>query len=151
MKRTRLYYARVAAGILKRISYATPATVTEANEPWNSPVAVVYDSTWSEGSGGQGVFMQAAAQEITDVDEIWHARQLKHDGAKPGNLQSFTGRSIRRVYKATPECVWLNAVQRRGERFVRDYRVEISLTVLRRQFAEIRRAGTSQPRPKRKR
>jgi hypothetical protein len=144
-----------AAEIIKRIKYATLATVTTTGKPWNSPVRheydndlniywfsdkegqhsknvrdnkavfiVIYDSTVPEGEG-KGVFIQASVTELSDPEEIRAVRRIKHEDRD--DPREFVGDGIRRVYKATPEKIWVNEKDIRDGVFIRDYRVEIDL------------------------
>lgn len=155
--------AEDAARILRTIPYATLATVDDSGRPWNSPVAaviaadlavywfsdsqaqhsrnvrangrvfiVVYDSTWPANTGAQGVFMRARAEEVANKLEIAHACALK-GGSGP---QAFAGNNARRVYKAAPECMWINATQKRAGKFVRDYRLMLQVTAVQQAFNE---------------
>jgi hypothetical protein len=94
---------------------------------------VVYDSTVPEGQG-EGVYIQATASELTDPEEIRLARRIKkgpeHDDPSP-----FMDKGgVRRVYKATPEKIWMNDAEIRNNVFIRDYRVELSLTAVQRRL-----------------
>ena len=149
------YYLRRAAEILRTIQYATVATVSPSGHPWNSPVFAVtdtdlslywfsdkaaqhsknvrasneafiaiYDSTCPEGTG-EGVYLQVRVEELHSIKEVRRARQLKKGVAD--SPQAFLGPAVRRVYKATPRKMWMNAVQIEGTQFIRDYRVELSI------------------------
>src|ERR1700721_2079079 len=131
------YHNKRAREILSRIIYATIATVTDDGKPWNSPVRhvldrdlniywfsdkegqhsknirvnedvfiVIYDSTVPEGDG-EGVFIQARAEELEDPEEIRLARLIKK-GENMDNIDDFRGDAIRRVYKAVPQRIWMN-------------------------------------------
>jgi nitroimidazol reductase NimA-like FMN-containing flavoprotein (pyridoxamine 5'-phosphate oxidase superfamily) len=148
-----------AKEILQKIIYATLATVTKDGAPWNSPVRhcfdkemniywfsdkegqhsrnvrengkvfiVIYDSTVPEGKG-EGVFFEATAEEVNNPEEIRHARRIKKGEGKDAP-NDFMGSAIRRVYKATPTRVWMNDAQIENGVFIKDYRVEVSLNIL---------------------
>jgi hypothetical protein len=86
---------------------------------------VIYNSTWPEGTGGQGLYLQSEACEVRDLKEIRKACRLKDpDRDKP---ERFMGDNIRRVYKASPIRMWINEIEMDGSRFIRDYRVEVAL------------------------
>lgn len=91
---------------------------------------VIYDSTVPEGQG-EGVYMQAHAVQLEegDVEEIRRARRLKK-GPGDEDPAQFLGKSARRVYKATPEAIWMNDAEMRDGVFIRDYRTALSLDVL---------------------
>jgi len=145
-----------ARDILAKIQYATVATVTPDGKPWNSPVAheidsdnviywfsdkegqhsknvrknphafiVIYDSTAPEGTG-EGVYIEADVVELTDAEEINKIRNTKKN-AVVNDAQEFLGDAVRRCYKATPKRMWMNDAEEKDGKFVRDYRVEISL------------------------
>ena len=155
------YHAKRAIEILRTIRYATIATASKDGKPWNSPVAheydsqlnvfwfsdkqnqhsqnvranedvfiVIYDSTVPEGDG-EGVYIEAKAVELTDPDEILHARKIKKGEDYVGKPDDFTGEAIRRVYKAVPQRVWMNDAEVKDGVFIRDYRVDISLDTVR--------------------
>jgi general stress protein 26 len=98
---------------------------------------VVYDSTWPEGTGGQGVFLQATAREVTDPAEVSKARRLKK--GQSDDPSAFLGGAVRRVYKAVPQAAWINDVERDGGAFVRDYRMPLPLSAIRSRFAIVKR------------
>jgi len=153
------YHQKRATDIIKKIRYATLATVTPEAKPWNSPVAheydqdlniywfsdkegqhsknvrangevfiVIYDSTVPEGEG-EGVYIQAKVIELSDPEEIRHARRIKK-GPDMDAPDDFMGDAIRRVYKATPQKVWMNDADVKDGVFIRDYRVELDLDEL---------------------
>jgi nitroimidazol reductase NimA-like FMN-containing flavoprotein (pyridoxamine 5'-phosphate oxidase superfamily) len=70
---------------------------------------VVYDSTipWGE---GRGVFIQATAVEVTNPDEIAKACRLRKARVPKANQppDDFMGDRPRRVYRATPQRMWMN-------------------------------------------
>lgn len=95
---------------------------------------VVYDSTLSQDlptGDRNGLYIQARAQELNDIEEIGRLRQAKSKG-HANDATDFVGDAVRRVYKATPERVWINDAQFDGHNsFVRDYRVRLSIDRLR--------------------
>lgn len=154
-------YSNRAKGILEKIIYATVATSSKNGQPWNSPVRcvydkglniywfsdkegqhsknvrenenvfiVIYDSTVPEGDG-EGVYIQAKALEVTDPEEITHARRIKKGADYSRSANDFLGDAVRRVYKAVPQKIWMNESEVENGVFIRDYRVEISLDKLR--------------------
>lgn len=153
------YHLKRAAEIIKTIKYATLATVTSDGKPWNSPVAhnwdadlniywfsdkegqhsrnvranqqvfiVIYDSTVPEGEG-EGVYIQATVEELSDPETIRYARHLKKR-SDYDDSDDFIGEAVRRVYKATPQKVWMNDAEMDGKKFIRDYRAEVPLDKL---------------------
>ncbi|MEK7071037.1 MAG: pyridoxamine 5'-phosphate oxidase family protein [Patescibacteria group bacterium] len=132
-----------AKEIIQNILYITIATSSKENQPWNSPVysafdedynfywasdqngqhsknikenpkvfIVIYDSTAPEGTG-EGVYVKAKAQMLTDEKDI--ADGLRYlDGRVNKNkdpntrTSEFQGDKPRRVYKAVPEKFWMN-------------------------------------------
>lgn len=154
-------YINHAKTILENIIYATVATSTKDGQPWNSPVRcvydkdlniywfsdkegqhsknvrenedvfiVLYDSTIPEGDG-EGVYIQAKAYEVTDPDEVTHARRIKKGADYSRSPDDFLGDAVRRVYKAVPQKVWMNDAEIKDGVFIRDFRVEIPLDELR--------------------
>jgi len=160
------YHIQRAKEILQTIRYATVATANREGKPWNSPVSsvhdeelniywfsdksnqhsqnirenadvfiVFYDSTVPEGAG-EGVYIEAQACELEDMEEIKKARKLKK-GIEENDLTRFLGDGIRRVYKAVPQRIWLNDAEEKEGIFVRDYRVELDLTAVKGQASEL--------------
>ena len=150
------YHIKKAKEILSKIRYATVATVTPDGKPWNSPVAheidseyniywfsdkenqhsknirknpyayiVIYDSTAQEGTG-EGVYIEADVEELSDPEEIHKIRNTKKK-AVVDDASEFLGDAVRRCYKATPKKMWMNDVEEKDGKFIRDYRVEIKL------------------------
>ena len=153
------YHQKRAVEIIKTIQYATLATVTPEGQPWNSPVKheydkdlniywfsdkegqhsknirangqafiVIYDSTVPEGKG-EGVYIQASVTELSDPEEIRMVRQIKK-GKDLDAPDDFMGHAIRRVYKATPQKVWMNDAEIKDGKFIKDFRVELDLQQL---------------------
>lgn len=149
-------YGTKAQDILNRIQYATVATITPDGKPWNSPVAheiddkrniywfsdkenqhskniranpyafiVIYDSTAPEGTG-EGVYIEADVEELSDPEEINKIRNAKK-GIIVNDASEFLGDAVRRCYKATPKRMWMNDSEEKDGKFIRDYRVEIIL------------------------
>lgn len=159
------YHNKRAVEIVKTIKYATLATVTPDGKPWNSPVRheydsdlniywfsdkegrhsknvranssvfiVIYDSTVPEGEG-EGVYIEAVVEELNDPAEILRVRKLKKGEDYEGKPDDFTGDAVRRVYKAVPKRVWMNDAEITDGVFIRDYRAEVPLDIIRKQLA----------------
>lgn len=155
------YHNKRAKEILDKITYATIATSSSDGQPWNSPVyynhdedlniywvsdkegqysrninennrvfIVIYDSTVSEGDG-EGVYILAKAIQVTNPDEILKVRRIKKGSHFEQSPNEFLGDSIRYMYKAIPEKIWINDAEIEDDIFIRDYRVEISLSTIR--------------------
>ncbi|MFZ1484145.1 MAG: pyridoxamine 5'-phosphate oxidase family protein [Candidatus Saccharimonadales bacterium] len=153
-------YEKRAKEIIDKIAYATIATSSPDGQPWNSPVyynhdekmnmywvsdkngqhsknikensrvfIVLYDSTAPEGEG-VGVYIQAIASQVTDPKEILKVRRIKKGSHFQQSPDDFLGDSIRYMYKAVPEKIWLNEAEVVDGAFIRDYRVEISIDKL---------------------
>jgi general stress protein 26 len=165
MKRTDHMYTSRAAAILRKIQYATLATVTPGGLPWNSPVYAVIDNDlrvyWISDKEGQhsrnvrhngevfiviydstvpegqglGVYMQAQARELEDAQEIRRVRTLKK-GETGESPSLFQDNGVRRVYEATPMHVWMNADEVKDGIFIRDYRVELDVEALKLAFKQ---------------
>ncbi len=88
---------------------------------------VIYDSTVPEGTG-EGVYVQARASVVTDVEEMTRAVYLLYTRKKKKlrDVQHFLNLRPRRIYKAVPEKVWLNSSEKVGDEDL-DTRVEIQL------------------------
>jgi Pyridoxamine 5'-phosphate oxidase len=154
------WFAGRAADILRTICYATIATADSQAHPWNSPVysvrdsdlniywvsdkqnqhsqnirqnpqvfIVYYDSTALPGQG-EGVYFSAIAVELRDPGDIRAARQVI-DGYDSCSADAYTGSSVCRIYRATPTHAWMNTFEERDGEFIRDFRIEISLSDLR--------------------
>ena len=152
------YHLKQAQEILQSIHYATIATVSDKGKPWNSPVAhrfdddltiywfsdktsqhsqnirangdifiVIYDSKAPDGEG-EGTYIEAKAYELTDPEEII-ASGVRKDPKTEGP-DEFMGDAISRVYKAVPQRVWLNDAEMQNGKFIRDFKVEVSLNEL---------------------
>ncbi len=149
------YHEKRAKEILEKIIYATIATASKAGKPHNSPVRhvfdeqmniywfsdkegvhsrnvrenedvfiVIYDSTVPEGDG-EGVYFEAKAYEVTDPEEINHARRIKKGADFSGDAADFLGDAVRRCYKAVPRRAWMNDAQINNGKFIKDFRVEV--------------------------
>lgn len=158
------YHQKRAYEIIKKIQYATLATVTTDGKPWNTPVSHSYDQDlniyWCSDresqhsknvlanglvfisiydstapeGEGEGVYIEARVTELNKVEEIAMAINLGKN-ANTDKPNNFVGDAIRRFYKATPGKVWLNDVEMDGDVFVRDIRVEVNLAELKRSLA----------------
>ncbi len=98
---------------------------------------VVYNSTVPE-STGEGVYFQATAQELNNEEEALAALKVL-DGrvgkTKERDFANYSGDAVLRVYKATPQLVWMNDDDKdKNGNYVRDIRVELPLDTLREQF-----------------
>ena len=147
-----------AREIIEKIPYITIASVSHDGEPWNAPVfaaydknfnfywgtyrdsqkskniktnknifLVIFDSTIAPGSG-EGVYIKAQAEELTDPKEIAFAHQLLWDRhiVPFWKLEQVQGNTHIRLYKAVPEKVWMNAGDKVDGNYI-DTRVEIDL------------------------
>lgn len=154
------YHDKRAKEIIESIKYATIATVNSEGNPWNSPVAhtiddqlniywasdkdnehsrnirnnenvaiVIYDSTARAGEG-EGVYIVAKAFELDDPEEILAVRRLKKGNTYQPQPGEFQDDAIRRIYKAIPVRGWMNDAEEKNGEFIRDYRVELQLDVL---------------------
>ena len=94
---------------------------------------VIYDSTAEAGSG-EGVYIQAEAKELDEDAEIIVARRTTQ--TRKGQLaemtedeaEKFKGDSVRRVYKAIPQKIWMNDDELDDSgKYIRDIRVEVTL------------------------
>ena len=89
---------------------------------------VIYDSTAPEGTG-EGVYIKAKTTVLTDNKEILHGLEVldKRVGkTKERNENEFLDEYPRRVYKATPEKVWVNDEGDVNGNYI-DIRIEINL------------------------
>ena len=151
-----------AQAIIKQIKYATIATISLDGQPWNSPVytafdnhlnfywfsdkdsqhsknirdtgkcfIVIYDSTAPEGTG-EGVYIQASAQELSD-DAVLKAKAIcdaRIGKEKDRNISNYTGEASLRGYKAAPIKMWMNDDAKNADgSYLKDIRVEITLPI----------------------
>lgn len=154
-----------AAEILRDIRYITLASITPKNEPWNSPLYYVYDTSlrlyWFSDKNsqhsqnvrenpsvfivvydstmpagtGEGVYIQATVRELEDTEEIVRVRKLAKGESFEASPSDFQGNAVRRVYEATPTAVWMNSDEKNGDTFVRDIRVQIAIDTLKKEVA----------------
>lgn len=130
-----------AKAIIDSNRFMTVATITDNNEPWNSPLAfyhfdndytlywaswtnnqhsknirangkafiVIYDSKPVDGKVADGVYIQAAASEITNEHEAKKAAQVfGEDPYNPSEGTEYLGNKPRRIYRAVPQKIWTN-------------------------------------------
>lgn len=88
---------------------------------------VVYDSTLLWGMG-TGVFIQAQAREVTDPIEIAKACELRKIRVSDANQppDDFIGNRPRRIYRATPQQMWINQDSEVNGHFI-DERADVKL------------------------
>lgn len=93
----------------------------------NKVFLVIYDSTVPEGTG-EGVYIKAKAYELTDKEEIKRALKYLYErkNKNPRRAEEFLENYPRRVYKAVPERVWMNAEGEIDGNYV-DKRIEVEL------------------------
>src|SRR3989344_8252959 len=150
-----------AKEIIEKILYINIATVDDNGQPWNTPVysafdkglnfywfsdksaqhsrnirnnrkifLVIYDSTVHEGTG-EGVYIQAEANELDDEDQAMNALKVMDERVGKTKLRKFdkfSGDAPLRIYKAVPKKIWMNAddEDEKGN-YIKDIRNEISL------------------------
>lgn len=152
--------ALLAHRLLAEVQYATLATAASDGTPWNSPVfhayengkfywcstikaqhsqniaangkvfIVIYDSSGKSETDGHGLYTRAAAETLTDQNEILHALELL--GAKRqkpfAHVQKFLPGRQQTVFCATVQEAWLNEADRDADGdFIRDFRESIEL------------------------
>lgn len=143
-----------AKEILATVWYGTLATVSADGTPWVSPVSHVFDDTlafyWVSDKESQhsrnvcanesvmfvvvtpetkqAVYIEATARELTDPAEILAMRRISKGPDYVGSPDEFLGDTVRRVYKAVPTRMWMNDAEITDGVFIRDYRVELSLS-----------------------
>ncbi len=88
---------------------------------------VIYDSTAPAGKG-KGVYIKATATELDDPEEINLAHRLICDRhiAPYWKLAQVQGGAPIRLYKATPEKVWINGGGEENGHYI-DTRIEVNL------------------------
>lgn len=147
-----------AKEIIEQIIYINIATSNSDGQPWNTPVfsaydeehnfywgsdkesqhslniaannkifITVYDSTVPAGEG-EGVYIQAIAEEVTDLEEIKKAHELLQS-RRPvpyWRLEQMNGKGVVRIYKAVPQKMWMNDEGEKGGDYI-DTRNELNL------------------------
>jgi general stress protein 26 len=146
-----------AKEIIAKIQYATIASVTDGGMPWNSPVfsaydedynfywgthvdsqkakniransnvfLVIYDSTVPSGTG-EGVYIRATAQQLSDPDEVRHVFNLLQDRHTTPfwDFAAVSSGPIR-LFKAVPKQTWMNDDGHKNGHYI-DIRTEITL------------------------
>ncbi|MFO0970960.1 MAG: pyridoxamine 5'-phosphate oxidase family protein [Candidatus Saccharimonadales bacterium] len=147
-----------AKEIIEQVIYLNVATTDQNGQPWNTAVfsaydeqynlywgsdkdaqhsqniaannkvfITVYDSTIPAGKG-EGVYIQALAEEVTDAEEIKrvHALLQNRRPVPYWKLEQMTGEGAVRIYKAIPRKVWMNDEGEKGGDYV-DKRTEVKL------------------------
>lgn len=147
-----------AKEIIEQIQYVTIASVDKDGMPWNAPVftafdeqynfywgthkesqkaqnidrkpdvfLVIYNSTVPAGTG-EGVYIKATAEQLTEPDEVRRVFDL----LKSRHATSFwdfaavsEGGPIR-LYKATPQKAWMNDDGHKNGHYI-DIRTEVEL------------------------
>jgi general stress protein 26 len=85
---------------------------------------VIYDSTPAVNNPSSGVYILAAATELTDEQEVMQAALVfKDDPYNPSDGKQYLGDKPRRVYKAVPQRIWMNGDSEIDGNFI-DVRVE---------------------------
>jgi nitroimidazol reductase NimA-like FMN-containing flavoprotein (pyridoxamine 5'-phosphate oxidase superfamily) len=162
------YMEEKAAQIIRENIYAAVATSSTLGEPWNSPVYAVPDAQlnfyWASGLAsqhsqniaanpqvflaifdsaapwgqGEGVFIQATAADVVDLDEITKACELRKarvPEAKHVSPDDFSGDDRpRRIYRAIPQKIRVSHDGKINGFFV-DQRAAVDLMSLRRLLA----------------
>lgn len=151
-------YVQKAKEIISKIIYCTIATTSKDGQPWNTPVysaydaqynfywtsdqngqhsrniaendkvfLVIYDSTVPEGTG-EGVYVQATAKALTDIEEVRKASKLLagRKNKEPRSPEQYLGEYPRRIYKATPIKFWMNSDGQVNGNYI-DTRVEVDM------------------------
>jgi len=151
-------FVKRAKGIISKIPYITIATISKDGLPWNAPVfaaydknytfywgtyrdsqkskniranknvfLVIYDSTIGPGKG-EGVYIKATAEELTDQKEIKIAHKLLWDRhvVPYWKLEQVQGTAPIRLYKSTPEKIWVNDGGEINGNYI-DIRIEVDL------------------------
>lgn len=74
---------------------------------------VIYDSTWPEGTGARGHYLQSSAEELGDFEEV--RKVCRKQDPDRNDPELFLGDNVRRVYKASPIRMWINEVETEAE------------------------------------
>lgn len=151
-----------ARKIIGERDYITIATVDDSGQPWNTPVyaakdadhafywgshieaqhsrnidtnpkifIVIYDSTAPVGEG-EGVYIRAIAEKITDSTEKDRALQcIKSQRPKWfWEREEFDEPTPLALYRAVPQMIWMNDEGSKDNHYI-DVRTEIDLAILR--------------------
>lgn len=144
--------------IVSKVAHVAVASVCPDGTPWNTPVfaacderfafywrsyresqhsqnirrnpnvfLVTYDLAAPPGAG-EGLYIVAEAEELSDPGEIEKALRLLAARGEPGvpHLDAVSGRAPLRAYAARPRRLWVNGGQKNGEAYV-DVRNEIRI------------------------
>jgi general stress protein 26 len=147
-----------AKEIIEQINYITIASVTKDGLPWNSPVfsyydddynfywgthkdsqkaqnirensnvfLVIYDSTVAPGTG-EGVYIKATAEQITEPNEVKRVFELlkNRHATEFWDFAALGDNGPIRLYKAVPQQAWMNDGGTRDGHYI-DTRTEIEL------------------------
>ncbi len=96
----------------------------------NAEVFIVfYDSTVQEGDDADGVYIQAKAYQLDELEDVRKVPAIVNHVVHSGP-EKYVGDSTRRFYKAIPQKAWLNDAEMNGDKFVRDCRVELDIAEL---------------------
>ena len=147
-----------AKEIIHTIQYVTIASVAEDGLPWNSPVftaydedynfywgthldsqkaknirangnvfLVIYDSTVPSGTG-EGVYIKATAQQISDPIEVKKVYELlkNRHATSFWDFAAVGEEGPIRLFKAVPQQAWMNDDGRKNGHYI-DVRAEIEL------------------------
>ena len=153
------YYLRQALYLLKNIHYITLATTSSDGAPWNTPMgfehdselhlywvsdkaavhsvnvrennqvfAVLFDSTVKNPEDADGLYIQATAEEVQSSTEIASIGALF--SMSDSTVKQLLEKEDRRLYRATPQKIWMNDAQIINGIFKKDYRVELDTSKL---------------------
>jgi general stress protein 26 len=147
-----------AKEVISSIPYITIATISDDATPWNSPVFAAYDENYNfyfgthkgsqkalninsnphvflvifdsraEAGTGEGVYLKATAEAVSNSDEIQKAHKLLWDRhiVPYWKLEEFGVDSPLVLYKVTPQKVWMNDEGRANGHYI-DTRSEVIL------------------------
>jgi len=92
---------------------------------------VIYDSTAPEGTG-EGVYIEARAEALEIEPDVKKGSDLTYHRSHktPKEYRQYMGDSIRKVFRATPEKIWINGDGEKNGEYV-DIRTELSIDDIR--------------------
>jgi len=117
--------SRLAQAILSQLTYITLSTATTDGVPWNAPVYAAFDEAYTffwvsakyaRHSQNIRANQRIAIVVLTDSLECSHALAcLRRRGWEhPPSVDMVVGATLRGVYKAVPENIWISTEDSNG-------------------------------------
>lgn len=152
-------YYKAVTELLHEEKNLVIGTVTPDGKPWTSPVAVAYDEklnfywyshyntqhsknirTNGDAFGvlfnkrGIGLYLQGYATEINDESVARQAQSVYTTCFSAEKIGDFIHPAERRFYLINPKRIWTNDTVKKGEEFLKDFRIELNIEELQRRI-----------------